>query len=88
MGILLTADKEKVKRAIPKASNKIVDATVARLYIAYPDPQVWKYTGLSGAVALVDDLVGHSFFLKMVDIQVGIVQFGFTFAFSMRLTLT
>lgn len=70
MGVLLTADKEKVKRAIPKASNKIVDATVARLYIAYPDPLVWTYTGLSGAVALVNDLVGHTFFLKMVDIQV------------------
>jgi len=72
MGLLLTADKEKVKRAIPKASNKIVDATVARLYIAYPDPQVWTYTGLSGAIALVNDLVGNTFFLKMVDISVSI----------------
>ncbi|PVH14325.1 uncharacterized protein CXQ87_002453 [Candidozyma duobushaemuli] len=68
MGILTTADKEKVKRAVPKASNKIIDATVARLYIAHPDPNEWTYTGLVGAIALVDDLVGHTFFLKLVDI--------------------
>ncbi|KAM9894337.1 hypothetical protein OXX69_011395, partial [Metschnikowia pulcherrima] len=68
MGILTTPDKEKVKRAVPKASNKIIDATVARLYVAYPDRTQWTYTGLMGAVALVDDLVGHTFFLKLVDI--------------------
>lgn len=68
MGILTTQDKEKIKRTIPKASNKIIDATVARLYIAYPDPTKWVYTGLMGAIALVDDLVGHTFFLKLVDI--------------------
>ncbi|RCK66070.1 Proline-rich protein LAS17 [Candida viswanathii] len=68
MAILTTPDKEKIKRAIPKANNKIIDATVARLYIAYPDPTKWVYTGLVGAIALVDDLVGHTFFLKLVDI--------------------
>lgn len=68
MTILTTPDKEKVKRAVPKASNKIIDATVARLYIAHPDPNQWTYTGLVGAIALVDDLVGHTFFLKLVDI--------------------
>ena len=40
---------------------------MARLYIAYPDPTKWAYTGLVGAIALVDDLVGHTF-LKLVDI--------------------
>lgn len=68
MGILTTQDKEKVKRAVPKASNKIIDATVAQLYVAYPDRTKWTATGLMGAVALVDDLVGHTFFLKLVDI--------------------
>ncbi|WLF78701.1 hypothetical protein PVL30_002443 [Lodderomyces elongisporus] len=68
MGILTTQDKEKIKRAVPKTSNKVIDATVARLYIAYPDPTKWVFTGLMGAIALVDDLVGHTFFLKMVDI--------------------
>ena len=68
MAVLTTPDKEKIKRVIPKANNKIIDATVARLYIAYPDPTRWVYTGLMGAIALVDDLVGHTFFLKLVDI--------------------
>ncbi|KAK6461227.1 actin assembly factor [Scheffersomyces coipomensis] len=68
MAVLTPNDKEKIKRAIPKANNKIIDATVARLYIAYPDPTKWVYTGLVGAVALVDDLVGHTFFIKLVDI--------------------
>ncbi|KAI5957252.1 hypothetical protein KGF54_000180 [Candida jiufengensis] len=68
MGILTTQDKEKIKRTVPKTSNKIIDATVARLYIAYPDPTKWVYTGLVGAIALVDDLVGHTFFLKLIDI--------------------
>lgn len=68
MGILTTQDKEKIKRAIPKANNKIIDATIARLYIAYPDHTQWKYTQLMGAITLVDDLVGHTFFLKLVDV--------------------
>lgn len=68
MAILTNPDKEKIKRAIPKASHKIIDATACRLYIAYPDPTKWTYTGLMGAIALVDDLVGHTFFLKLVDI--------------------
>ncbi|WEJ97072.1 hypothetical protein PSN45_004620 [Yamadazyma tenuis] len=69
MGLLTVDDKEKIKRVIPKASNKVIDATVARLYIAYPDPTEWKYTDLYGAIVLVDDLVGHTFFLKLVDIE-------------------
>ncbi|KAK9369421.1 hypothetical protein V1509DRAFT_652535 [Lipomyces kononenkoae] len=66
--LITSADKEKIKRAIPKASNKVIDAAVARLYIAYPDPNAWKFTGVSGAVALVNDLTGNTFFLKIVDI--------------------
>lgn len=68
MTILTAQDKEKIKRAIPKANNKILDSTVARLYIAYPDHAQWQFTGYMGAVTLVDDLVGHTFFLKLVDI--------------------
>lgn len=64
-----STDKEKIKRVVPKGSNKVLEATVARLYIAYPDSQQWSYTGLSGAIVLVDDLVGHTFWLKIVDIN-------------------
>ncbi|KAK9484169.1 hypothetical protein V1527DRAFT_470954 [Lipomyces starkeyi] len=66
--LITSAEKEKIKRAIPKASNKVIDAVVARLYIAYPDPNAWTFTGVSGAVALVNDLTGNTFFLKIVDI--------------------
>lgn len=68
MGLLNSQDKEIIKRALPKSSNKIIDVTVARLYIAYPDKTEWQYTGLSGAITLIDDLVGHTFFLKLIDI--------------------
>ena len=61
-------DKAKIKRAIPKASNKILTAAAARLYVAYPTPTKWHFTGLSGAVVLAKDTVGHTYFLKLVDV--------------------
>jgi hypothetical protein len=65
---LTSQDKEVIKRAVPKSSNKIIDAAIVRLYVSYPDPQQWKWTGLTGAVVLVDDLIGHTFFFKLVDV--------------------
>ncbi|RMZ86260.1 hypothetical protein DV737_g64, partial [Chaetothyriales sp. CBS 132003] len=67
--ILSDADKETVKRTIPKASNKILAVAVARLYVAYPTRNRWTWTGLQGAAVLCNDLVGNAFFLKMVDIS-------------------
>lgn len=61
-------DKAKIKRAIPKANNKIVTASVARLYIAFPNPHQWTFTGLSGALVLARDTVGDTYFLKIVDV--------------------
>ncbi|MCJ1462410.1 hypothetical protein MMC07_001011 [Pseudocyphellaria aurata] len=62
-------DKETVKRTVPKASNKIHAVAVARLYIAYPDRQQWTYTGLQGAAVLTNDLVGNTYWIKLVDIS-------------------
>ncbi|KGQ06658.1 Proline-rich protein LAS17 [Beauveria bassiana D1-5] len=67
--ILNDEDKEVVKRFIPKQFNKIQAVAVAKLYIAYPDPTKWTYTGLQGAVVLANDLVGNTYWLKMVDIS-------------------
>ncbi|KAF1940658.1 WH1-domain-containing protein [Clathrospora elynae] len=67
--ILSDEDKQTVKRTVPKAANKIHTVAVAKLYVAYPDRQRWKYTGLQGAVVLANDLVGNTFWLKMVDIS-------------------
>ena len=68
--ILDQHDKETVKRFVPKQTNKIHAVGVARLYVAYPTRSRWTYTGLQGAVVLANDLVGNTFWLKMVDISV------------------
>jgi Wiskott-Aldrich syndrome protein len=68
--ILSDEDKQTVKRTVPKASNKIHAVAVAKLYIAYPDRHRWTYTGLQGAAVLANDLVGNTFWLKLVDISV------------------
>lgn len=57
-----------MKRTVPKSANKI-HTEVAKLYIAYPDRHRWTYTGLQGAVVLANDLVGNTFWLKLVDIS-------------------
>ncbi|KAJ9226256.1 hypothetical protein DTO027B5_4400 [Paecilomyces variotii] len=67
--ILSDADKETVKRTVPKPANKILAVAVARLYVAYPDHHRWTYTGLQGAAVLANDLVGHTFWIKLVDIS-------------------
>ena len=68
--ILSVEDKEVVRRAVPSAANKIHAVAVARLYVAYPNRQRWTYTGLQGAVVLANDLVGNTYWLKLVDISV------------------
>ncbi|KAJ5180067.1 hypothetical protein N7492_003277 [Penicillium capsulatum] len=67
--ILSDSDKETVKRQVPKPANKILAVAVARLYVAYPDTSRWTYTGLQGAAVLCNDLVGRTFWLKLVDVS-------------------
>ena len=69
--ILSDDDRETVKRFVPKQTNKIHAVAVARLYVAYPNRSKWTYTGLQGAVVLANDLVGNTYWVKMVDISVG-----------------
>jgi Wiskott-Aldrich syndrome protein len=68
--ILSDEDKETVRRMVPKPANKIHAVAVARLYVAYPNRQRWTYTGLQGAAVLANDLVGNTYWLKLVDISV------------------
>lgn len=70
--ILNDDDRETVKRFVPKQTNKIHAVAVARLYVAYPNRSKWTYTGLQGAVVLANDLVGNTYWVKMVDISVGL----------------
>ncbi|KAK7743649.1 hypothetical protein SLS62_010552 [Diatrype stigma] len=67
--ILSEEDKETVKRVVPKQTNKIQAVAVARLYVAYPNPSKWTYSGLQGAIVLANDLVGNTYWLKMVDVS-------------------
>lgn len=69
--LLNDTDKETVKRFVPKANNKIQAVAVARLYVAFPNRSKWNYTGLQGAAVLCNDLVGNTYWVKMVDISVG-----------------
>ncbi|KAG7291632.1 hypothetical protein NEMBOFW57_001651 [Staphylotrichum longicolle] len=69
--ILNDDDRETVKRFVPKQTNKIHAVAVARLYVAYPNRSKWTYTGLQGAVVLANDLVGNTYWVKMVDISPG-----------------
>lgn len=68
--ILSEDDKQTVKRTVPKPSNKIHAVAVAKLYVAYPNRSRWTYTGLQGAAVLANDLVGNTFWIKLVDISV------------------
>ena len=68
--VLSEHDKEVVKRTIPEPANKIHAIAVARLYVAYPNKQRWVYTGLQGAAVLANDLVGNTYWIKMVDVSV------------------
>ncbi|OHX00613.1 wiskott-aldrich syndrome protein [Colletotrichum incanum] len=69
--VLSDDDKETVKRFVPKQTNKIQAVAVARLYVAYPNPGKWTNTGIQGAIVLSNDLVGNTYWLKMVDISSG-----------------
>ncbi|TKY89830.1 hypothetical protein EX895_001127 [Sporisorium graminicola] len=64
-----SSDKSKVKSAIPSSSNKIITATVGRVYAAHPSPSQWSYTGVEGAIAFVRDLVKATFYFKVVDLK-------------------
>lgn len=68
--VLPEHDQEVVRRTVPKPSNKIHAVAVARLYVAYPNKQRWTYTGLQGAAVLANDLIGNTFWIKLVDVSV------------------
>ena len=68
--VLSDGEKETVKRTVPKPGNKIQAVAVVRLFIAYPNRQRWTYTGLQGAAVLANDLIGNTFWIKLVDISV------------------
>ncbi|KAG0293370.1 hypothetical protein BGZ98_002197, partial [Dissophora globulifera] len=62
-------DKASIKRALPTSTQKIITATVARLYVAYPDPNSWTYSGIIGGLAFVQTKGPNSAFMfRIVDL--------------------
>ncbi|KAI8078031.1 uncharacterized protein B0P05DRAFT_470878, partial [Gilbertella persicaria] len=47
---------------------KIYAATVARLYVAYPNPNKWAYSNIWGAVAFLKDKKKHSYYIRIIDL--------------------
>ncbi len=61
-------EKSKVKGVLASGS-KILMATVARIYYAYPDPSKWSYSGEQGGLAFVKDKQTNSLYFRLVDLQ-------------------
>lgn len=61
-------EKSKVKGVLASGS-KILMATVARIYYAYPDPSKWSYSGEQGGLAFVKDKQTSSLYFRLVDLQ-------------------
>ncbi|ORX89741.1 WH1-domain-containing protein [Basidiobolus meristosporus CBS 931.73] len=63
-------DKARIKTALSSPQNKICTATAAKLYIAYPNPDAWTFTGIVGALALVNEkTTSDSYFFRIVDLE-------------------
>ncbi|KAF9788439.1 actin regulatory protein [Thelephora terrestris] len=66
--ILSKEEKAKVTSAVPKGSNKLWIASLARIYYAYPNPNEWSYAGLQGGLAFAKNSQGAIQF-KLVDLD-------------------
>ena len=64
-----SSEKSQIKSALPSSTYKIITATPARVYAAYPSPDRWTYTGHEGALAFVRDSKSN-FHFKLVDLKV------------------
>lgn len=67
---LSAEDKDKIKRAVPKGSNKIITATVARIYECQDGARDWSYAGQEGALVLSADKGKGALWFKMIDLTV------------------
>ncbi|KAH8090702.1 hypothetical protein HD553DRAFT_330360 [Filobasidium floriforme] len=64
---LTTEDKSRVKKCL-SGSNKIIDATVARVYQAHDGESSWAYTGIQGALTFCQDKVKGGLWFRVVDL--------------------
>ena len=64
----LSANDRNIIKSVVPSSTKILAASLARIYFAYPDPNSWSYSGLQGALLLVADSGRGAHFLCLVDV--------------------
>ena len=69
MGTLRFEEKQLLDKAA--SSYDILGATIARLYEAKPNPRVFTYTGMLGAIALLRSPTDGQCFLKLVSVSDG-----------------
>ncbi|KAH8109427.1 hypothetical protein DFH11DRAFT_1627265 [Phellopilus nigrolimitatus] len=63
-----TDEKNRVKSVL-SSNNKILMATVARIYYAHPDPSSWTFSGEQGGLAFVKDKNNGLYYFRLVDLQ-------------------
>ncbi|KAG0143629.1 hypothetical protein CROQUDRAFT_660974 [Cronartium quercuum f. sp. fusiforme G11] len=65
------AEKATIKKTLPNSYHKILAAGFCRIYYAYPDPNRWSFTGLSGALVFGRSTSNSSgqFWFKLVDVE-------------------
>lgn len=61
-------EKAKIKSVL-NPYNKILMATVARIYYAHPDPNAWTFSGNQGGLAFVQDKNDGLYYFRLVDLQ-------------------
>lgn len=75
--LLTSEDKAKVKKSIPTSgsTNKIITATVGRVYTAKQGARSWNYSGAEGALVFCVDKAKGGLWFRVVDLAVSF--FGF-----------
>lgn len=64
----LSANEKNIVRSVIPSPTKILAASLARIYFAYPDPHSWSYGGLQGALVLIADRDRGAHFFCLVDL--------------------
>jgi Wiskott-Aldrich syndrome protein len=69
LATITSEDKARIQAAVPTSTNKILTATLARVYYAHPDPSSWSYAGLQGALVFAMDRNTGGFKFQLVDLH-------------------
>jgi WH1 domain len=64
----ISANEKSLVRSVIPSPTKILAASLARIYFAYPDPNSWSYGGLQGALVLAADRSRGAHFFCLVDL--------------------